>query len=321
MHLVMTQPAQFRARDFINPSSNRSEVHVDRKTRHHVLLEPHRRNKKAVDHILSAQDHFHFAIYWRVHRSAHDVVFGSSVRRVQTDGALAARRRIDQFRLRSAKLAVRPRIPEIPRKLHSGDLHLQGLRFRRCKTLRRPNVSAHQVEPDKQDQRQHRPHNLQRIVPVRIRSLGGRFAFAVLPGKQSQNYLRRHKHNAHQYVSRVEVMVNSRSRRGGSGWQPPCLGDKEVRADESDQPDDDQKYEAHAARPPSVDSRPAPLWLRLQSLDSHQWGCNRRESTTAHSLRKCVLLFWSAAVLFTLSFEGPPLLLSRGLSTTYPFCA
>ncbi len=37
------------------------------------------------------------------------------------------------------------------------------------------------------------------------------------------------------------MMVNGRSRGGGSGWQPPRLGNKEVRADERDQPDDDEK--------------------------------------------------------------------------------
>src|SRR3984893_11193370 len=106
MHLVVTQPAKFRASDLIISSGNGSEVHVDRQTGNGILFEAHRWNKKAVDDVVSAQDDFHFAIDRRVHRPAHDIVFGSRVGGVETDSALAARRWVDQFRLRRTKLPI-----------------------------------------------------------------------------------------------------------------------------------------------------------------------------------------------------------------------
>src|SRR6266404_547900 len=145
MHLVMTQAAEFRAGNLIISGGDGSEMHMDRQTGNGILFEAHRGNKKAVDDVVSAQDDFHFAIDWRVHRSAHDIVFGSRVRGVETDSALAARRWVYQFRLRRTKLAIGPGIAEVPRELHSGDLHLQGAGFRGTKTLGRPDRTAHQV--------------------------------------------------------------------------------------------------------------------------------------------------------------------------------
>src|SRR5260370_870828 len=82
----------------------------------------------------------------------------------------------------------------------------------------------------------------------------------IFPRDPPKQALRRHKHNSHQDICRGEVVVNARSRGRGACRQPPCLGDKEVGADESNQPDDNEKNEAHVARPPELISRPAPLW-------------------------------------------------------------
>src|SRR5258708_7080286 len=48
---------------------------MNRQAGNGVLLKAHRGNKKAVDHVVSAQDDFHFAIDRRVHNSGHDIVF------------------------------------------------------------------------------------------------------------------------------------------------------------------------------------------------------------------------------------------------------
>src|SRR5258706_6013050 len=136
MHPVVTQSAQFRGGDLIISSGNGSEVHADRQAGNGILFEAHRRNKKAVDDVVSAQDDFHFAIYRRVHRSGNDIIFRGSVGRVETDSALAARRRIYQFRLRRTKLAIRSGITEVPRELHPRDLDLQGAWVGGAGTLR-----------------------------------------------------------------------------------------------------------------------------------------------------------------------------------------
>jgi hypothetical protein len=86
------------------------------------------------------------------------------------------------------------------------------------------------------------------------------------------------------------MMIDARRRSGRGSGQPPSLGNKEVSADERNQPDDHQKNEAHVARPPEGKSRPSPLRQRI-----HPWirkgGCKRRESTTAYCERKRVVAF------------------------------
>src|SRR5713101_3253807 len=67
-------------------------------------------------------------------------------------------------------------------------------------------------------------------------------------------------------------MIDSGGRGRGSHRQPPRLGDEKIRAGEGDQPDDDQKYEAHAKRPPELDSRPSPLRPCSNSPCSEKWG-------------------------------------------------
>src|ERR1700756_3079941 len=108
MHLVVTQPAEFGTGDLIVSDGNWSEVHADRQAWNGVLLEAHRRNEKAVDDVLSAQDDFHLAIHRGVHRSGYDIILGGRVGRVETDSALATRGRIDQLRFGGTELAIRP---------------------------------------------------------------------------------------------------------------------------------------------------------------------------------------------------------------------
>ena len=52
-----------------------------------------------------------------------------------------------------------------------------------------------------------------------------------------------------------------------------------------DQPDDDQKNEAHGSRPPEFRTRPSPLSQCVESLGLRQWRMKRRESTIA--FREC----------------------------------
>src|SRR6266852_3026826 len=85
-------------------------------------------------------------------------------------------------------------------------------------------------------------------------------------------------------------MIDPGRRRRGSHRQPPRLGDEKIRAGEGDQPDDDQKYEAHTKRPPELDSRPSPLRPCSNSPCSEKWGgWKRGEYITAFSECKRVL--------------------------------
>src|SRR5215471_1511083 len=84
VHFVMTKPAQFRARYLIVASLCGREMHTNRQARDRVLLEAHGRYEEAVDHILRAQDDFHFVVYWHEHGAGHDIIFGRGVGRIQT---------------------------------------------------------------------------------------------------------------------------------------------------------------------------------------------------------------------------------------------
>src|SRR6202790_3467854 len=249
-------------------------MHVDRQTRHRVLFKAHVRNEETMDHVVRPQNQFHFAIHRHVHRSRYNIVFRRRVARVEADRALPTRRRVDQLRLSRAEFAIRTRIPEIPRKLHPGYLYLRSARFCRPKTFRGPDRAAHQIQPDKQDRRQYRPHNFQHVVAVHVARWRRRGAVTIPPSEISQRQLRSHEDNSHQQVRGGKVMVNARSRSGRSGRQPPCLGNKEVGADESDQPDDDENNEAHVARPPEYEFSALLTAAARTSLESERGPVN-----------------------------------------------
>ena len=83
MHLVMTQPAKFRAGNLVFANLGRLEVHVNVQARHRILLESQVRHKETVDHVDRSQAHIDLAIDRQIHRSGHDVIFraGSDVSR------------------------------------------------------------------------------------------------------------------------------------------------------------------------------------------------------------------------------------------------
>src|ERR1700740_1413689 len=107
-------------------------------------------------------------------------------------------------------------------------------------------------------------------------------------------------------------MIDSGGCGGGPGRQPPRLGDEKVRADQGDQPDDGQKDEAHAARPPRWILGPphgAPPEFAKQKVGN----ANRGEYITAFSLRKQLL----ASIFFRRNFfpEGTARYLRATLQT------
>src|SRR6266436_9144568 len=110
----MTEPAKLGTENFILSRLYGREMHVDRQAGYRVLLEAHRRYKETVDDVVSAQNHFDFAVHRHHHGSRHDVVFGCGVFRIETQRRFAAGRGILKLRLRYAQLAVRPGIAEIP---------------------------------------------------------------------------------------------------------------------------------------------------------------------------------------------------------------
>src|SRR5208282_3495907 len=106
VHLVVTEPAQFRTSDFEVTSFNWSEVHVDRQAGDGVLLEAHGRNKKTVDDVVRAQDYFHLTIHGHFHNAGDHVVLRRGIGWVQAQGRFATRGRVFQLRPGDSKLAV-----------------------------------------------------------------------------------------------------------------------------------------------------------------------------------------------------------------------
>src|ERR1700730_3122840 len=291
----MAETAKLGAKNFILSRLYRREMHVDRQAGYRVLLEAHGRYKETADDVVSAQNHFDFAVHRYHHGSRHDVVFGRGVFRIETQRRFAARRGILKLRFRCAKLAVGPGIAEIPGELHPGHFHLHGIRFRGAETLRSPDGAARKVHPHKQDGGQHGPNNFQTGVAVRIRHFGSGPAVTIAPNEVSQGNLSGNEDHAHKDKGRREVMVDAGGRSGGSDWQPPCLRHKKIGAHEGDQPDDNKKNEAHAARPPSwILGLPHGGLFEFSAIEEVE-NANRGEYITAFSERKQVL----ASILFS----------------------
>jgi len=143
VHLVVAEPAQFRASDFELTGFGWSEVHMDCKAGHGVLFEAHAGNKKTVDHIMRAQNDFHLAADGHFHNSRHHIVLRRRVCRVQAQGGFASRGRVFQLRLGDSKLAVGTGIAEIPGELHACNLYPRSIVHRRAKTFRRPDGTPH----------------------------------------------------------------------------------------------------------------------------------------------------------------------------------
>src|SRR5690242_13867848 len=168
VHLVMPQPAKLRAGKFILSGLNGREMHVNRQARYGILFKAHGRYKEAVNHIVRAENHFDFAIHRHDHDSVDHIIFRSWIRGIQSQRSRTAEGSVLQLRLGRAKFSVRPGVSEIPRKLHSGNFHLQSVRLRRVKPLGRPDGAARQVQSNKKNDGEDGPHDLQGRVAVRI---------------------------------------------------------------------------------------------------------------------------------------------------------
>src|SRR6266481_3993099 len=291
----MTEPAKLGTENFILSRLYGREMHVDRQAGYRVLLEAHRRYKEAVDDVVSAQNHFDFAVHRHHHRSRDDVVFGCGVLHIETQRRFAAGRGILKLRFCCAKLAVGPGITEVPGELHPRYFHLHGIRFRGAETLRSPDGATREVHPHKEDSGQHGPDNFQTGVAVRIRHFGSGTAIAITPNEVSQGNLSGNEDHAHEDKGRREVMIDAGGCGGGSDWQPPCLRHEKIGAREGDQPDDNEKNEAHAARPPvGFSAFPTVALFEFSAIEEVE-NANRGEYNTGFSERKRVL----ASILFS----------------------
>src|SRR6266849_5740643 len=94
-------------------------------------------------------------------------------------------------------------------------------------------------------------------------------------------------------------MVNAGGRGGGPDRQPPCLGNKEISADQGDQPDDDEKNEAHLPRPPESNSPRSSLPQLVQTVELRE-----RKLQTFASLSQ---VFASASGFLHVFFFSPRL--------------
>jgi len=75
-------------------------------------------------------------------------------------------------------------------------------------------------------------------------------AITIQPHERAERQLRRDEHDAHENVSGREMMVDGRSERRSTHGQPPRLRNEEVGAEKCDQPNDNQKNEAHLRENP-----------------------------------------------------------------------
>ena len=141
----MAHAAKFRTGNLKIPCLRGSEMHVDGKTGHGILLEAHGRNKKAVNNVLGTQDNFDFAVHRHYHCVHNNIVVGSGILWVKPERPFPTRRCVFKFWSRSAELAVWSRIAEVPGELHPGYFHAHGAGFCRPESLRSPNGTAHQI--------------------------------------------------------------------------------------------------------------------------------------------------------------------------------
>ena len=121
VHFVMAEAAKLSTGNLVIPDFRRCKVHVDREPGDCVLLEAHRRDKEAVNHVHSAQSQIDLAINRQIHRAGDHIVFRGRIGSIQADGGLTTSRGIHQLGSSSAKLAVRARITKIPGELHAGN--------------------------------------------------------------------------------------------------------------------------------------------------------------------------------------------------------
>src|SRR5262249_43521375 len=150
-----------------------------------------------------------------------------------------------------ATFAISSRIAKIPLELTPRAFDLPSPPWSGVEPSESQRGPTPPIKADEQNRRQHGPHNLQSIVAVRVARFRRGTLLAVFPYKKSQDQLRGHKHRSHQNKCQGEMMVDSRGCGGRAGRQPPIASCKEQeRAGDCDQPDDDEKNEAHLPRPP-----------------------------------------------------------------------
>src|SRR5258708_26693045 len=104
----MAKPAKLRASNLKFSCLNRREMHVDGQAGHRVLLEPHLRNKEAVDDVVSAKDYLDFAIHRDHHHSTYYIVLGGWIFRIKAERRLPASRSILELRFRHPDFSILP---------------------------------------------------------------------------------------------------------------------------------------------------------------------------------------------------------------------
>src|SRR5215470_19273168 len=91
-----------------------------------VLLEAHGGDEHAVDYILGAQSQLNVVVYWQNQRGGNNVIAAGWV--VRIDSQRIAFVGFGEFlSVYAAPGCIRPGIAEIPLKLNSCDLHLDGI--------------------------------------------------------------------------------------------------------------------------------------------------------------------------------------------------
>ena len=242
VHLVVTQAAQFGAGDFVISRFSRGEMHVDGKTGHRVLLEAHVGNKKTVDHILRLQGEIGFAVHGKIHDAADHIVLGVRIVHIHTQRVLFFR--ADVLGVGRGISPVLARIAEEPGELSAGGFHFHRIGFSRFEPFGCPDMAAHQVQSHKEDGGQSGPNRFELDVAVGVFHRRGAGTVAIFPRQPSQDHLRCNKHNAHDDQRQIELMIDP---GGGSrrSVRPPTFSDKKVSADQGDQPDHNEKDQAH----------------------------------------------------------------------------
>ena len=106
-HPVVSQPAEFRAGDFISSDPSRHEVNRYHHPRDRVLFQPQFAHEKGVGDVLGTENELHGAVHRNGQGRRDDVVFrGRIVYPIEAE--IVGARIIDQLRVKRAEAAVFP---------------------------------------------------------------------------------------------------------------------------------------------------------------------------------------------------------------------
>src|SRR5262249_31545859 len=163
----MPDPAELRAGDLVNACSRGSELGVNVHARHGILLETHRRNEEAVDHVLSADFQLHRPVGRRNQGGGNNIVATRRIAGIDAQRIALLRAR-EPLRVNASENAIRTRVAEVPLELRAGDLDSHGVCLPGVLVYPRPQMTAGKEEPEEDDGHSQRPADFETEVAAPV---------------------------------------------------------------------------------------------------------------------------------------------------------